>query len=60
MTIRSLASRIAKLEGRKSQTRIADIREILSLLSDIMYAEPADCSSVLYDNGKKRLKRKKK
>lgn len=60
MTIRSLASQIAKAEGKKSQSRIADIREILSLLSDIMYAEPAGCSSVLYDNGSKRFKKKKR
>ena len=34
-----LASKIAKLEGRKSQARIGDIREILSLLESLIAAE---------------------
>lgn len=33
MTIRTLASMIAKLEGKKSQARIGDIREILKLIA---------------------------
>jgi hypothetical protein len=39
MTIRTLASKIAKLEGKKSQARIGDIREILGILSDLMWEE---------------------
>lgn len=32
MTIAKLASAIAKLEGKKSQARIGDIREILKII----------------------------
>lgn len=32
MTLRTLASKIAKLEGKKSQARIGDIREILKII----------------------------
>lgn len=31
-TLREIASQIAKLEGKKSQARIGDIREILKLI----------------------------
>lgn len=40
MTIKELASLIAKKEGHKSQTRIGDIREILSILADLSYNSP--------------------
>lgn len=68
MTIRKLASVIAKREGKKSQARIGDIREILSILSDMWYEEVTknewridesakECIDVvLYLNGKKRSK----
>ena len=39
MTIKKLASEIAKREGKKSQTQIGDIREILSILSDMINDE---------------------
>lgn len=35
MTIQKLASEIAKREGKKSQARIGDIREILKILCTI-------------------------
>lgn len=35
MTLQKLASEIAKREGKKSQARIGDIREILKLLAVI-------------------------
>jgi hypothetical protein len=38
MTLRGLASKIAKLEGKKSQARIGDIREILKIFFQI-YSE---------------------
>lgn len=59
MTIKTLATQIAKLEGKKSQARIGDIREILSILSDLIVSDPTDV--VIYDclfsNGQKRLKK---
>ncbi len=49
---------IAKREGKRSQARIGDIREILSILSDIVYD---DCHSytqdVLWNNGSKRARK---
>ena len=63
MTLRKLASEIARREGRRSQARIGDIRESLAVLCDIIFEaeeESADLLQMLYDNGKKRAKRKKK
>jgi rRNA processing protein Gar1 len=37
MTLNQLASKIAKLEGKKSQARVGDIREILGIISDVFY-----------------------
>lgn len=34
MTLNQIASKIAKLEGKKSQARIGDIREILKIMVD--------------------------
>lgn len=63
MTIKKLASEIAKREGKKSQARIGDIREILGILSDIMFVEENAAENIaysLFENGRKRFKKKKK
>lgn len=39
MSVRKLASAIAKREGKKSQTRIGDVREILKVLIEICSEE---------------------
>lgn len=63
--LQTLASQIAKREGKRSQARIGDIREILGILSDLLWesqaATPAGtiCAD-LFKAGEKRLKRKKK
>lgn len=44
-TIKGLASIIAKKEGKKSQVRIGDIREILSILSDMVFSS-AGCEMI--------------
>ena len=45
MTFQKIASQIALREGRKSQARIGDIREILKVLVDweaeILFADPS-------------------
>ncbi len=58
MQISELASAIAKREGHKSQARIGDIREILSIIADMAYqnAEVLHCLTKL---GIARKKRKK-
>lgn len=59
MKIQELASRLAKLEGKKSQVKIGDMREILAILSDVVYHEMNGIVGALYENGKRRAKRKK-
>lgn len=68
MTINQLATKIAKLEGKKSQARIGDLREIIGILSDLVFQDYCDYlngeNSILVEmlivNGQKRSKRKKK
>jgi hypothetical protein len=61
MTLRKLASEIAKREGKKSQARIGDIREILGILSDIYVEDTAwDMALVFAEAGFTRIKRKRK
>ena len=64
-TIRALASAIAKREGKKSQAKIGEIRESLSILSDMVYAEsqispPVGIFDIILTNGYRRSKRKNK
>jgi len=63
-TIRALASEISKREGKKSQARIGEIREVLAILSDMVYdldaIERHSLECLLWENGRKRAKRKKK
>lgn len=39
MTLNKLASAIAKIEGKKSQSRIGDIREILKIIQNMIKEE---------------------
>lgn len=57
MTLKQLASQIAKLEGKKSQARIGDIRELLAILSDLM-TKDSEASAALWANGLRRAKKK--
>lgn len=59
MKIGQVASIIAKKEGHKSQTRIGDIREILSILADLSYSSPEPLLAI-QKLGIERAKRKKK
>jgi hypothetical protein len=63
MKIQDLAKEIALREGKKSQAHIGDIREILSIMSDMFYSEheaSVFLPPMFYLNGEKRAKRKKK
>ena len=66
MTIRTLASKVAALEGKKTQARIGEIREILGIISDLIYAdylehkESSPVLDALASNGMKRAKKAKK
>lgn len=60
MKVVELASLIAKKEGHKSQARIGDIREIISILADMSYesADSIDCIIKLgISRSKKRAKK---
>jgi len=57
--IQQLHSKLAKLEGKTKQSSIGNVRELIALLSDFCY-ENAEAFPLLYENGKKRAKRKKK
>lgn len=59
MKINQLASIIASKEGHKSQARICDIREILSILGDLSYETP-DVVRVIVALGITRANKKKK
>jgi hypothetical protein len=67
-TIKALASHVAKLEGKKSQAHIAQVREILGIVSDLLYAEVANPTTdpgpvvlnVLCEAGFKRAQKKAK
>jgi hypothetical protein len=56
MTFANLASKVAFSEGRKSQTSIGDIREILSILSDLLYSDP-EVLLCLLENGKRKRRK---
>lgn len=58
MNIKEIASAIAKVEGHKSQARIGDIREILSILADMSY-KSTDPLQAIISLGIARAKRKK-
>lgn len=59
MQITQLATKIAKAEGHKSQTRIGDIREIISILADMSYQSPEPIQAIV-KLGIACAKRKKK
>jgi len=58
-TMKQLTSYTVKKEGKKSQVKIGDVKEMLGILSDILY-DDFSVSVILYKNGFNRSKRKKK
>lgn len=59
MKINQLTSTIAKIEGHKSQARISDIREIVSIIADLSYND-ASVLPAIVKLGITRAKRKTK
>jgi len=63
MNFSRLAMEIARIEKGKREVNITQIREILRILSDMIYVNP-EIQDILYLNGKRRdkrfFKRKKK
>lgn len=65
MTLRKLASELAKREGKKSEARIGDIREILKLIVEIeaevlVNEESSALANAIEKRRDKLLKAKKK
>jgi len=61
MTLTDLYKHIAKHEGKKSQVKIGDIREIVGIISDLVYGDDKrsyETHRALWLNGKRRAKRK--
>lgn len=58
MKVGELASKICKIEGHKSQSRIGDVREILGILADMTYQSP-EAVQCLIQSGIARAKRRK-
>jgi len=54
--MKDLASHIANKESKKSQVKIGDVREILSIISDLAIKEPI-VLSLFIENGLKRAKK---
>lgn len=59
MSPKELASKIAKIEGHKSQSRIGDIREVISILADLSYQSEETVQAII-KLGIARAKRRKK
>jgi hypothetical protein len=56
---KELASKIAKIEGHKSESRIGDVREIISILADLSYQSEEPIQAII-KLGIARAKRRKK
>jgi hypothetical protein len=62
MTLKKLASLIAKREGKLKQVSIGNVREIIGIMSDLVYEYENDyppLGHILYVNGFRRAKRAK-
>ncbi len=59
-TINAIVKEICKREGLKSQTSIANVREIVGIVSDLFFERGLNIYEVLWEAGQKRAKRKPK
>lgn len=53
MTYKEMVDAITKKEGKKVQVSRANVQEVLSIVSDMIYSEPGTIVT-LYSNGVKR------
>ena len=49
-----LAKFICSLEGKKSQVSIGDVKELLGIIGDLMYANP-EVHNLIMKNGRRRV-----
>lgn len=66
MKIKQLVSHIAKFEGKKHEASVGDIKEIVGIISDLIYIESiteerlSELVFALYSSGERRAKKKGK
>lgn len=61
MSIKEIVQHLWTMEGKRIKVSIADMREIVGLLSDLMIKPGgADVMQALIQNGQKRAEKKKK
>lgn len=58
MTINQIAQELALKENGKSQAKMGDIKQIVSILSDMVVKDPSVIATLIA-NGLKRAKKKK-
>lgn len=58
-TIPQIVSAIAAKEGRKHEAPVGDIREIVSIISDMVFDDD-EVANVLKNNGRRRAKKRVK
>lgn len=59
MTIKELVTKVALAEGKKLQAHVGNVREVIAILSDMMYLNHSVTDAMLR-NGKRRYKIKHK
>jgi len=58
MKIKDLVAKIAKKEGKKKGVNIAQLSEVVAIISDLAVKDP-EVIACLWVNGKRRARRKK-
>ena len=58
--ITEICMKVAKAEGKKKELSIAQIREVVGILSDMMFDAKwgARVIKLMFDNGKRRFKKR--
>lgn len=59
-TMKALALEVAKREGLKKSISIAQIKEVLGIVSDLCIKNEGEVLILLAESGKRRAKRRKK
>lgn len=59
MTIKQLCNQLSKAEGKKHQASVGDVRELIALLSDMLYTDSQWMSlyNTIVENGRRRSKK---
>jgi hypothetical protein len=58
MNLQGIVKFLCEREGKLSEVSVGNMREIVSLMSDLVYGSDG-ITAVLYANGKRRSKKKK-